>query len=85
MRIREREWGGSYRSLSLSFCYTFAVSEDEELRPFHFLVFINPVGGPGRAITEFKQHVQPMFDLAEINYNIIVTGQFAMWMKCLVT
>ena len=38
-------------------------------------MFINPVGGPGKGISEFKQHVQPMFDMAEINYNVIVTGK----------
>ena len=43
--------------------------------PRHLLVFINPVGGPGKGISEFKQHVQPMFDMAEINYNVIVTGK----------
>ena len=54
-----------------------AVSDDDEalLVPRHFLVFINPVGGPGRGVSEFKQHVQPLFDLAEINYNIVVTGE----------
>ena len=43
--------------------------------PRHLLVFINPVGGPGKGVSEFKQHVQPMFDMAEINYNVIVTGK----------
>ena len=43
--------------------------------PRHLLVFINPVGGPGKGISEFKQHIQPMFDMAEINYNVIVTGK----------
>ena len=38
-------------------------------------MFINPVGGQGKGVSEFKQHVQPMFDLAEINYNVIVTGE----------
>lgn len=51
-----------------------AVDDDEaSLVPRHFLVFINPVGGPGRGVNDFRQHVQPLFDLAEINYNIIVT------------
>ena len=53
-----------------------AVDDDEAaLVPRHFLVFINPVGGPGRGVSDFRQHVQPLFDLAEINYNIIVTGE----------
>ena len=52
-----------------------AVTEDSVLVPRHLLVLINPVGGQGRAVAEFTQHVQPLFDLAEINYNIVVTGK----------
>ena len=55
---------------------SLTVSEGEAVVvPRHLLVFINPVGGPGKGISEFKQHVQPMFDMAEINYNVIVTGK----------
>ena len=60
----------------LSLISRAAVDDDDSvLVPRHLLVFINPVGGPGRGISEFKQHVQPLFDSAEINYNVIVTGE----------
>ena len=51
-----------------------SVSEASMLVPRHLLVFINPVGGQGKSEAEFTQHVKPLFDLAEINCNIIVTG-----------
>ena len=44
------------------------------LRPRHLLVFINPVGGQGKSEAEFTHHVKPLFDLAEINCSIVVTG-----------
>ena len=48
--------------------------EEAVLVPRHFLVLINPMGGKGNGVSDFIQHVQPMFDMAEINYNVIVTG-----------
>ena len=60
----------------LSLSVSLAASKEEAVVvPRHLLVFINPVGGPGKGISEFKQHVQPRFDMAEINYNVIVTGK----------
>ena len=56
--------------------HTHIVSEDESLLVARrLLVFINPVGGQGKGVSDFKQYVQPLFDMAEINCNIIVTGK----------
>ena len=41
----------------------------------HFLVLINPVGGQGKAEDDFEKHVQPLFDRAEITYEVVVTGK----------
>ena len=38
------------------------------------LVLINPVSGQGKAVQDFQEHVQPLFELAEITFNAIVTG-----------
>ena len=55
---------------------SLAVSEEHSiLVPRTFLVFINPMAGTQKAEADFKQYVQPMFDLAEINYVTVVTGK----------
>ena len=41
----------------------------------HLLVFINPVCGQGKAEQEFREHVQPLFNCAEISYDVVVTGE----------
>ena len=41
----------------------------------HLLVLINPVCGQGKAEQEFREHVQPLFDRAEISYDVVVTGE----------
>ena len=59
--------------------FVFAVStvtEESVMIPRHLLVLINPAGGKGKAVNDFKQHVQPLFDLAEINYNVVITGKY---------
>ena len=48
--------------------------DDSLLVPRHLLVFINPVGGRGKGVSLFENEVRPLFDLAEINYNVVVTG-----------
>ena len=71
-----------YISLCLSLMFflfphppSSSVDEDESiLVPRHLLVLLNPASGPGKTVSDFKQHIQPLFDLAEINYNLIVTG-----------
>ena len=40
----------------------------------HFLVLINPISGKGRAEATFTDHVQPLFDIAEITCDVIVTS-----------
>ncbi|CAI8016942.1 Sphingosine kinase 2, partial [Geodia barretti] len=37
------------------------------------LVLINPISGQGKAVQDFQEHVQPLFELAEITFNAIVT------------
>ena len=41
------------------------------------LVFINPVAGQGRGETLFIQHVQPLFEMAEIEFTVTVTSELA--------
>ena len=54
-----------------------SVDEDDSvLVPRHLLVFLNPASGSGKTVSDFKQHIQPLFDLAEINYHLIVTGTY---------
>ena len=60
----------------VSFPPSPVVEENEamSLIPQDFLVLINPVGGQGKAESEFRKVVQPLFDQANIKYEIIVTG-----------
>ena len=51
-------------------------AEHSVLIPRKFLIFINPKAGPQRGESEFKQYVQPMLDVAEINYVVVVTSEF---------
>ena len=54
-----------------------SVDEDDSvLVPRHLLIFLNPASGSGKTISDFKQHIQPLFDLAEIHYHLIVTGTY---------
>lgn len=59
-------------------CIQDTASEDDTVPPRQLLVFINPAGGPGKAVREFEQHVQPLFELAEIQYKTIITGESMM-------
>ena len=45
------------------------------MSPRHLLVLINPVGGQGNAVSDFRQHVEPLFLLAEINCNVVITSE----------
>lgn len=38
-------------------------------------MLINPAGGQGKAEADFEEHVKPLFDFAEITYNVVVTGR----------
>ena len=42
------------------------------------MVFINPVGGPGKGVTLFNRHVRPMFEMAEIKFTVTVTGKLCV-------
>ena len=55
--------------------HTHTASGSEELVERRLLVLINPVGGKGKAVTEFDRNVRPMFDVAEIKYEVIITGK----------
>ena len=52
-----------------------AVDEEHGVSPRNLLVFINPMAGTQKGESDFNQYVKPMFDLAEINYVIVVTGE----------
>lgn len=41
----------------------------------HYLVLINPKSGKELAEVTFRNHVQPLFDIAEITYDIVVTSE----------
>ena len=58
-------------------CVCVAVGEDGALKPRNILLFINPMAGTQKGHSTFKQHVKPLFDLAEINYVVKVTGNQA--------
>jgi len=47
----------------------------QERKPRNFIVFINPMSGIQRGESLFKRCVKPMFDVAEIEYKVIVTGR----------
>ena len=42
-------------------------------RPKSLLIFINPFGGKGKALSLFKSHVRHLLELAQIQYNVVVT------------
>ena len=41
-----------------------------------FLVFINPFGGQGTALKLFNKTVKPMFEDAQVEYEVKVTGMY---------
>ena len=60
--------------------FVFAVStvtEESVMIPRHLLVLINPVAGQGRGESLFIQHVQPLFEMAEIEFTVTVTSELA--------
>ena len=44
-----------------------------EGRPKRLLVFINPFGGVGKAEKVFSEKVKPLFDLAGVACDVVVT------------
>lgn len=42
------------------------------------LVLVNPASGQGKSVELFQTQVQPMFDMAELKYTVVVTGVFIM-------
>ncbi len=48
----------------------------EALHQRKFLIFVNPVGGQGKAVVQFEKIVRPLFDLAEIKCDVIFTGKY---------
>ena len=49
--------------------------EGSTLVPRKLLIFINPVAGTKKSESVFKQCVQPMLDLADIQYIVEVTSE----------
>ena len=41
----------------------------------HLLVFVCSKSGKGKGEQLFKKHVQPLFEMAEINVTVTVTGK----------
>ena len=46
-----------------------------EGRPKRLLVFINPFGGVGKAEKVFSEKVKPLFDLAGVACDVVVTDR----------
>ncbi len=42
-------------------------------------MLINPVGGQGKGVGEFEKIVRPLFDLAEIKTDIIITSKLCLY------
>ena len=74
-----------FMSLSISLSplppsFPSSVDEDNSvLVPRHLLVFLNPASGQGKTVSDFKRHIQPLVDLMESNYHLIVTGTLYMY------
>lgn len=51
-------------------------SVDAYCRPRRLLVLINPKSGKGKSLEEFHNHIQPIFELADITFNVIVTSKW---------
>ena len=55
----------------------FSVSEEHSvLLPRRLLVFLNPMAGSQNGKVLFEKYVKKMFDLAEIQYVVEITGIF---------
>ena len=52
--------------------------------PQKYLVFVNPVGGEGKAVHVYRSQIQPLFELAEAKCDVIITGNYNQqkMMKC---
>ena len=53
-----------------------------QLQRRHLLVLVNPVSGQGKAVQEFQEQVRPLFELAEINFTAVVTGEDQLLVCC---
>ncbi|XP_058468006.1 ceramide kinase [Malaya genurostris] len=45
----------------------------DQNRPKHLLIFLNPYGGKQKAFTLFEKYGKPLFKLAQIDINLIIT------------
>ena len=52
-----------------------SASFDEPLRKRKLLVLINPASGPGKSEKLFRNKVQPLFEVADIELDIVITGK----------
>lgn len=41
----------------------------------HYLVLVNPISGKGQAEPTFRKHVEPLFDIADITCDVVVTSR----------
>ncbi len=44
-------------------------------------MLINPAGGQGKSVGDFEKFVRPLFDLADIKTDLIITGK-PQWCTC---
>ena len=42
--------------------------------PRNYLVLINPAGGKGKGVHIYRSQIRPLFELADANCEVIVTG-----------
>ena len=58
--------------------YSYTEATDMEANPLakYYLVFINPCSGKGQSEKMFKEEILPLFDVAGISYNTVVTGTY---------
>ena len=54
----------------------FLVHKIIEPKRRNFIVYVNPFGGQGKAMSIYNQHVKPLFAEAEIQHVVVKTGKF---------
>ena len=42
--------------------------------PRKYLILVNPAGGKGKAVHIYRSQIQPLFELAEAECQVVITG-----------
>lgn len=58
----------------MSVCTNATTGQELTADPRKYLVLINPVGGKGKGVHIFHTQIRPLFDLAEADCQVIITG-----------